>query len=81
MSARPEHATVSIAHDLDQAQHRLACIAEHMTLKDARELILTARRLRRIRSLFIKGEISNGIAQAFIEAGNLIAGLAERGHR
>jgi hypothetical protein len=81
MSARPEHSIISISHDLEQAQHRLACAAEHMNGKAARELILQATRTRRIRRMFIDGKVSDGIAQAFSEAANLIAAMAERGQR
>jgi len=81
MSVRPEHATISIAHDLQEAQHRLASAAELMKGKAARELILQATRTRRIRRMYIEGEISNGVAQAFSEAANLIATQAERGQR
>lgn len=81
MSARPEHATISISHDLEQAQHRLACAAELMRGKAARQLILQATRTRRIRRMFLDGQIGNGVAQAFAEAANLIAAMAERGQR
>jgi hypothetical protein len=81
MTARPEHATLSIAHDLEQGQHRLACAAELMRGKAAHELILQAGRARRIRRMFLDGEVSAGIAQAFVEACNLIAEMAERSQR
>lgn len=81
MSTRPEFATISISHDLEQAQHRLACAAELMRGKAARELILQATRTRRIRRMYLDGQISSGIAQAFAEAANLIAAMAERGQR
>ena len=81
MTARPEHATVSISHDLDQAQHRLACAAELMHGRAARELVLQSGRTRRIRRMFLDGQVTPGIAQAFLEAANLIAEQAERGTR
>lgn len=81
MTTRPEFATISISDDLDKAQHRLACAAELMRGKAARELILQATRTRRIRRMYLDGKIGNGIAQAFAEAANLIAALAERGQR
>jgi hypothetical protein len=79
--SRPEHATISISHDLEQAQHRLSCAAELMQGRAARELVLQATRTRRIRRMFLDGEISDGIAQAFSEAANLIATQAERAQR
>lgn len=81
MNTRPEFATISISDDLDKAQHRLACAAELMRGKAARELILQATRTRRIRRMYLDGQIGNGIAQAFAEAANLIAAMAERGQR
>lgn len=81
MTTRPEFATISISDDLDKAQHRLACAAELMHGKAARELILQATRTRRIRRMYLDGKISNGIAQAFAEAANLIAAMAERGQQ
>lgn len=81
MTSRPEFATISISDDLDKAQHRLACAAELMQGKAARELILQATRTRRIRRMYLDGQIGNGVAQAFAEAANLIAAMAERGPR